>query len=126
MESVKELKASRDELGMGPGHVRSRHCGWCGARLPDSGTVGRRRQYCGQSCRQRAYERRAAVQRTGLPEDAVVLSATEIAALQDRMFQLRCAAEDIVTAAEDGARARELRDLAAEVARAAKDLEQLR
>lgn len=66
------------------------------------------------------------MQRTGLPEDAVVLSASEIAALQDRMFQLRCAAEDIVTAADDGARARELRELAAEVARAAKDLEQLR
>lgn len=67
-----------------------------------------------------------AVQRSGLPEDAVVLSETEIAALQDRLFQLRCAAEDVVTAADDGAAPEELRGLAAEVARAALDLEQLR
>jgi hypothetical protein len=97
-----------------------KHCGWCGRRLPEAGNVGRRRRYCGQSCRQRAYERRTALQRSGLPEDAVVLSDTEIAALQDRLFQLRCAAEDIVTAAD------ELRGLAHDIARAAKDLEQLR
>ena len=103
-----------------------RHCGWCGRRLPEGGNVGRRRRYCGQSCRQRAYERRTALQRSGLPEDAVVLSDTEVAALQDRLFQLRCAAEDIVTAADDGADAEELRSLAHEIARAAKDLEQLR
>lgn len=88
--------------------------------------MGRRRRYCGQSCRQRAYERRTAVQRTGLPEDAVVLSADEISALQDRLFQLRCAAEDVVTAAEDGADVGELSKLAADVARTAQDLERLR
>jgi hypothetical protein len=103
-----------------------RHCGWCGRRLPEGGNVGRRRRYCGQSCRQRAYERRTALQRSGLPEDAVVLSDAEIAALQDRLFQLRCAAEDIVTAVDDGADAGELRGLAGEIARAARDLEQLR
>nr|WP_245573372.1 hypothetical protein [Amycolatopsis benzoatilytica] len=103
-----------------------KHCGWCGRRLPEAGNVGRRRRYCGQSCRQRAYERRTALQRSGLPEDAVVLSDTEIAALQDRLFQLRCAAEDIVTAAQDGASAGELRELAAEIAASARDLEQLR
>ncbi len=88
--------------------------------------MGRRRRYCGQSCRQRAYERRIAVQRSGLPEDAVVLSDAELATLQDRLFQLRCAAEDVVTAAEDGADADELRRMATEVARSARDLEQLR
>ncbi|RZQ66152.1 hypothetical protein [Amycolatopsis suaedae] len=104
-----------------------RHCGWCGRRLAENDNVrGRRRRYCGQSCRQRAYERRTAVQRTGLPEDAVVMSDTEIATLQDRLFQLRCAAEDVVTAADDGAAATELRALAQEIARNARDLEQLR
>jgi hypothetical protein len=88
--------------------------------------VGRRRRYCGQSCRQRAYERRSAVQRSGLPEDAVVLSDAEVATLQDRLFQLRCAAEDVVTAADDGAELAELRQLADEIARTAKELEQLR
>jgi hypothetical protein len=103
-----------------------RHCGWCGARLPEDGRVGRPRRYCTQSCRQRAYERRAAVQRGGLPEDAVVLSAAELADLQDRLFQLRCAAEDVVTATEDGAGPAELRSLARSVVDTAVGLERLR
>jgi hypothetical protein len=55
-----------------------------------------------------------------------VLSDLEVATLQDRLFQLRCAAEDVVTAADDGADVHELRRLAGEIAHAAKDLEQLR
>ncbi|HWC82625.1 MAG TPA: hypothetical protein VG756_21955 [Pseudonocardiaceae bacterium] len=104
-----------------------RHCAWCGRRLPDEGrVVGRPRRYCAQPCRQRAYERRTAVQRGGLPEDAVVLSATELADLQDRLFQLRCAAEDVVTAVDDGAEGHELRKLADELVNTARDLERLR
>lgn len=118
--------SSRDELRAVRRVAEVRHCGWCGARLGDNGQVGRRKRYCGQSCRQRAYERRMAVQRGGLPEDSVVLSADEIAALQDKLFQLRCAAEDVVTAVADGARPGELQSLADELAAAAKDVEQLR
>ncbi|CAM01597.1 hypothetical protein A8924_2686 [Saccharopolyspora erythraea NRRL 2338] len=103
-----------------------RHCAWCGRRIPEAGRQGRPRMYCAQSCRQRAYERRTAVQRGGLPEDAVVLSAAELANLQDRLFQLRCAAEDVVTAAEDGASAEELRKMAAQVVDVAVELERLR
>lgn len=66
------------------------------------------------------------MQRGGLPEDAVVLSAAELADLQDRLFQLRCAAEDVATATDDGAGADELRELAAALIRAATDLERLR
>jgi hypothetical protein len=123
---AEQTAATREELVAMRRPAAPKHCGWCGRRLPESGNVGRRRRYCGQSCRQRAYERRAAVQRSGLPEDAVVMSDTEIATLQDRLFQLRCAAEDIVTAADDGADREELRKLADEIARAAKELEQLR
>lgn len=104
----------------------ARHCGWCGRPLPDATGIGRPRRYCGQSCRQRAYERRTAVQRGGLPEDTVVLSAQELADLQDRLFQLRCAAEDIETAAQDGATHRELAALAASLAQTAATLERLR
>ncbi|MEU4803755.1 hypothetical protein [Actinosynnema sp. NPDC023587] len=118
MELVTEVVASRRE--------EARHCAWCGRRLPDSGRIGRPRRYCAQPCRQRAYERRAAVQRGGLPEDAVVLSAAELADLQDRLFQLRCAAEDVVTAASDGADAAELRRLAEELVDNARGLERLR
>lgn len=105
---------------------RARHCGWCGSALPDAPGSGRPRRYCGQACRQRAYERRGVVQRGGLPEDAVVLSAAELADLQDRLFALRCAAEDVVTAVKDGATPDELAALAAEIGFAAKEAERLR
>ena len=66
------------------------------------------------------------MQRGGLPEDAVVLSAAELADLQDRLFQLRCAAEDVVTAAGDGADPAELRRMAGVVLDVADDLDRLR
>lgn len=66
------------------------------------------------------------MQRGGLPEDAVVLSAVELADLQDRLFQLRCAAEDIVTATDDGADVTELRAMANKVAETAAELERIR
>ena len=66
------------------------------------------------------------MQRGGLPEDSVVLSAAELANLQDRLFQLRCAAEDVVTAAEDGADNAELRKMAAQVVDVANELERIR
>ena len=81
--------------------------------------MGRRRQYCRRSCRQRAYERRAAVKGTTLPADAVVLSADEAAELSDRVYQVRCAAEDVATAIDEGANAAELRDLCDALMRAA-------
>ena len=82
--------------------------------------MGRRRQYCRQSCRQRAYEQRALVKGTAVPADAVVLSAEEAAELSDRIYQVRCAAEDVVTAIEEGAPAAELRLLCDALLRAAK------
>ncbi|WP_084643668.1 hypothetical protein [Actinoalloteichus hymeniacidonis] len=103
-----------------------RHCTWCGARLSASGRTGRPRRYCGQACRQRAYERRSMVQRGGLPEDAVVLSATEITDLQDRLFQLRCAAEDVLTGIEDDLGTEEMHRLATGLVDTARRLERLR
>jgi hypothetical protein len=82
--------------------------------------MGRRRQYCRQSCRQRAYEQRAVVKGTSLAPDSVVLTADEAAQLSDRVYQVRCAAEDMATAIEEGAAGPELRDLCDELMRAAK------
>jgi hypothetical protein len=56
---------------------------------------------------------------SGLPADAVVLSADEAADLSDRVYQVRCAAEDIATALDEGAQATELRDLCDVLIRAA-------
>jgi hypothetical protein len=101
--------------------VRPQPCRWCGRDVADSG-LGRRRQYCRQSCRQRAYEQRASisgVKGASLPADAVVLSADEAADLSDRVYQVRCAAEDVATALDEGAGAPELRELCAALMRAA-------
>ncbi|MDA2890545.1 hypothetical protein PDG61_06465 [Mycolicibacterium sp. BiH015] len=94
-------------------------CRWCGREVADAG-MGRRRQYCRQSCRQRAYEQRALVKGTSVPADAVVLSAEEASVLSDRVYQVRCAAEDMATALEEGAGAAELRELCDAVMRAAR------
>ena len=82
--------------------------------------MGRRRQYCRQSCRQRAYEQRAMVKGTSVAPDSVVLSAEEAAQLSDRVYQVRCAAEDMATAIDEGADGSELRDLCDALMRAAK------
>lgn len=82
--------------------------------------MGRRRQYCRQSCRQRAYEQRAQVKGTSVPPDAVVLSADEASVLSDRVYQVRCAAEDMATAIEEGADYSELRELCDAVMQAAR------
>ena len=61
-----------------------------------------------------AYEQRTLVsagRATPLAPDAVVLSAQEAAALSDRVYQVRCAAEDIATAVEEQASLPELRQL---------------
>jgi hypothetical protein len=46
-----------------------------------------------------------------LPPDAVVLSADDAADLSDRVYQVRCAAEDVATALDEGAQITELREL---------------
>ncbi len=99
--------------------TRPQPCRWCGREVPDAG-MGRRRQYCRQSCRQRAYEQRAQVKGTSVAPDAVVLTADEAADLSDRIYQVRCAAEDVATAADEGAVGAELRELCEALLQAAK------
>jgi hypothetical protein len=99
--------------------LRPQPCRWCGREVADAG-LGRRRQYCRQSCRQRAYEQRSQIKGTTLAADAVVLSPDEAAELSDRVYQVRCAAEDVATAVEEGAAPDELRGLCDALMRAAK------
>jgi hypothetical protein len=88
---VREAHAGRQGSGT------ERRCGWCRRVLPQAGSVGRPRMYCGQTCRQRAYEQRNATAKAGLPGDVVLVTRAELDALQDRLFQLRCAIEDVQT-----------------------------
>ena len=60
------------------------------------------------------------VRGTSLAPDSVVLTADEAAELSDRVYQVRCAAEDVATAVEEGAEGPELRELCDALMRAAK------
>jgi hypothetical protein len=81
----------------GEGNGEVRRCGWCRRVLAQQGSVGRPRLYCSQACRQRAYEQRSAATKAGLPDDVVLVSRAELDGLQDRLYQLRCALEDVQT-----------------------------
>ena len=105
--------------------TRQLSCLWCGRETTDSES-GRRRRYCRQSCRQRAYEQRNNLRGTGIAEDAVVLTASEAADLADRWFAARCAAEDVATAVSEGASPPELAELSAALVQLARDAERLR
>ena len=52
--------------------------------------------------------------------DAVVLTADEASELSDRVYQVRCAAEDVATAIDEGAEGSELRTLCDALMKAAK------
>jgi len=60
------------------------------------------------------------VKGTSLAPDSVVLTADEAAQLSDRVYQVRCAAEDVATAVDEGAEPAELKDLCDALMRAAK------
>ncbi|AZG44443.1 hypothetical protein [Gordonia insulae] len=87
---------------------------------------GRRRKYCKQSCRQRAYEQRALTQGTSIPADAVILTAAEAEDFGDRLFALRCAAEDLVTAVSERADTATLTGLGDDLLNLAREAERLR
>ncbi len=82
--------------------------------------MGRRRQYSTPSSRPPAYAPPARGNGTPVPADAVVLTADEAAELSDRVYQVRCAAEDVATAVDEGADHAELRELCAALLTAAK------
>ena len=101
-------------------------CLWCGRELPSSNGVGRRRRYCAQACRQRASENRNALERGAIPADAVVLTQQERDDLADRLYQVRCAAEDVATALAESAGPAELGPLVSEMLAAARSAERIR
>ncbi|MDT5263522.1 MAG: hypothetical protein QOI90_148 [Mycobacterium sp.] len=57
---------------------------------------------------------------TSLSPDSVVLTADEASQLSDRVFEVRCAAEDLATAIDEGAKPAELRELCDALMSAAK------
>ncbi|AGP30739.1 hypothetical protein [Corynebacterium terpenotabidum] len=101
------------------------HCAWCGREIAQTGR-GRRRRYCGHSCRQRAYEQRRDLAGTSVPADALILSRETADELTDRLFTLRCSAEDVATAVEAGEDAGAIRELCRELIELAREAEAIR
>jgi len=102
-----------------------RRCGWCRTVLPAQESVGRPRLYCGQACRQRAYEQRSATAKAGLSADVVLVTRTELDGLQDRLYQLRCAIEDVQTLLTEKPTKAELERSLAELVRSTGRLDRL-
>lgn len=117
----------------------SAHCEWCGREIALS-PRGRRRKYCDQTCRQRAYEHRragagagtggaagaAGTSGAGAGEQGTGLSDERLATLRDGLFELRCAAEDVETAVGEGADAGEVAAMCRELVVKARELEHFR
>lgn len=104
---------------------RPTHCTWCGKEMAPNPS-GRHRKYCSQACRQRSYEQRNQLKDTSIPADSVIMSAANAAQLHDELFELRCAAEDIQTAARDGEERETIELLADELLEIARRVEKLR
>ena len=68
----------------------------------------------------RGRRKRTPTRGTSLAADSVVLTADEASELSDRVYQVRCAAEDVATAIEEGAEQAELRELCNALMKAAK------
>lgn len=64
--------------------------------------------------------------RLHLPEGTVVLTEAEATSISERAFMLRCAAEDLQTAVDEGASTKEIGELAAELVRSAREAERIR
>ena len=99
-------------------------CNWCGKGMPTQ-TRGRPRKYCSAACKQRAWEQRHNVVGTPIPQDAVIMTPDKAAAFQDGLFELRCGAEDVATAAGEGASAEEIQQLCEELVAVARRLEDM-
>lgn len=103
------------------------HCEWCGKEMTVSAR-GRRRKYCSQQCRQRAYEQRInlragakrPVEARGSGEEAELLQK-----VGDGLFEVRCLAEDLQSLLADGAESDVLRDVTKELIMKTREVEHL-
>lgn len=75
--------------------VGERRCRWCGRRFQQPPGPGRPREYCRASCRQRDYEARQRAHDAGLGERDLVIARDELARLQDQLWILECAVQDV-------------------------------
>ncbi|MGI8753154.1 MAG: hypothetical protein ACR2MN_12720 [Acidimicrobiales bacterium] len=82
------------EEGEGPG-PKSVRCAWCGRRFVVAAGPGRPRRFCRRSCRQRDFEARQRVRADGLAENELVVTRQALSHLDDLVYMLACAVEDV-------------------------------
>jgi len=70
-------------------------CRWCGRAIDLRQGPGRPPEYCRPSHRQRDYEARQRAAELGLSESDLVIARQAIHQLQDRIYMLECAIEDV-------------------------------
>ncbi|HTT89676.1 MAG TPA: hypothetical protein VMF65_08965 [Acidimicrobiales bacterium] len=70
-------------------------CAWCGKPIDQSGGAGRPRRYCRRSCRQRDFEARKRARELGLAESDLIIARKAMEGLDDLLFVLSCAIEDV-------------------------------
>lgn len=63
--------------------------------MPPQPSLGRRRHYCKQSCRQRAYEARRQSLELGLSENELIVTRQALEKLLDQIYVLQAAVEDV-------------------------------
>lgn len=73
----------------------SDRCRWCGRQVAQQPGRGRPRLYCRQACRQRAYEARRRQIEGALRADEIPVAQSAFRALQDELYQLTAALEDV-------------------------------
>jgi hypothetical protein len=68
--------------------VREGRCDWCQQSLGTLNEKGRRRRYCSQSCRQRAYQSRKRSRQLGLGDGELIVSSLLLARMNRRLEEL--------------------------------------
>lgn len=77
-------------------NTSDRRCKWCGVRFPIPDGPGRKPDYCRRSHRQRHYEARRLAERRGLGAGEALIERSAIQRLNDRLYVLEAACEDVI------------------------------
>jgi len=70
-------------------------CVWCRTPLPVQTGSGRPRRFCTQACKQWDWVARQRASELALSEDELVVTRSELDALRDQIFILKCAIDDV-------------------------------
>ncbi len=70
-------------------------CAWCRSPLPAQTGAGRPRRFCTQACKQWDWVARQRASELALSEDELVIARSELDALRDHIFILKCAIDDV-------------------------------